>query len=104
MKKHKGYEIYSLADEYIHEMVKFDMRGVISKHNKRFHNLFYKSLPEILRAKITPEMIKEIIECSQQRLKQAEHFKIHSQNDQYDEDLVQKYFKEFIEKLENLPL
>lgn len=103
MKKIKGLDIYSLADDYIKEMVKFDMIGVIARYNKRFDNLFYKSLPEILRVSIKPEMIRDLIICCENRLKQSKMFENYK-DDYYDESLIQKYFTEFKEKLENMPL
>jgi hypothetical protein len=103
MKKIKGLDIYNSADDYIKEMVKFDMIGVIAKYNKRFDNLFYKSLPEIFRVSIEPEMIKDLIVCCDNRIRQSK-IMYNYKDDYYDESLVQKYYIDFKEKLKNWPL
>jgi len=104
--KHKAHKIYNMADEYIQEMVRFDMVGVIAQHNKRFYNIFYKSLPVILKQTMTLEMIKDLIKIAEQRIKQSIQCEKKSQflPSVYDrnESLVRKYYLEFIEKLEEL--
>jgi hypothetical protein len=104
--KYKASKIYNLANEYIQEMVKHDMVGVIGKYNKRFYDIFYKSLEVTLKQTMTPEMIRDLILIAKERLIQSRHFesfsRISPSKYDYDEPLVRKYYREFIEKLEEL--
>jgi hypothetical protein len=87
-------------------MVKHDMVGVIGKYNKRFYNIFHKSLEVTLKQTMTPEMIEDLILIAKDRLIQSLQSEaiseiIPSKYD-YDEPLVRKCYQEFMEKLEEL--